>query len=94
MSKFNRQKSKTVFGYYQSIYSKDVLLSQKESFLEKMADRADGLDFISDDTFNELLIEFNISEDIAMEWMVEDDNFHRLELEEGWRVANAKKYEY
>lgn len=55
---------------------------KKEAFLKDALDNV----ILADREFVDLVESYNISEETAMEWMVETKKFTRLEMDYAWRI--------
>lgn len=55
---------------------------KKDAFLKDAMDNV----ILADREFIDLVESYNITEEIAMEWMVESKKFTRLEMDYAWRV--------
>lgn len=82
------------YGYYPSKYGRTVLLSPKQSFFEVLVDGKTSYDFVPDAHFLIVIELYQITEEVAMEWMIEDGNFDRDWLRSGFIINNPHKYDF
>lgn len=51
---------------------------KKESIIKELIDAADGVDYLSDRKFTDIVDSYNLNEEQVIEWMVESNKFNRF----------------